>query len=446
MKTRLLLFLSFVFATLSVSARKAGFEMSFTSSVPADVSKVYVLPLNYDDAKTVPLRLTDGKYTAKVPASVSGFYEVIVVINNGQWMTTVYSPQSKKIKLDIEFDGVSLVENSSAENRALSALNSIVYANNRKLWQEQGMSDAALKNVFESFLSASDSIVSADCPMLGVARYMKAWAYANAKNFYVSIPRAQNRKLRDLSFTDADVLPEMTQVLDNKFAALIPAAMQLVYNDFTATRLELGEMLRLLYDKYNSTAVRMKVADLLANRYLMHHNYAGEFDGGLEYLKFVTEEFDLSDDYVDDYLRRKAIIVGADFPTDVVLVDVNGETVDFSNFKGKYVYVDLWASWCMPCCKEVPHLQALEKELAGGDVVFLSISTDTDVDAWKTKVQELGMHGYQLMDRDNKISEVLNVGGIPFFLVYDKEGKLHTYGAMRPSTGEPLKQFLKNLK
>ena len=56
------------------------------------------------------------------------------------------------------------------------------------------------------------------------------------------------------------------------------------------------------------------------------------------------------------------------------------------------------------------------------------------------------MHGNQLHDRDGKLSQILNVGGIPFFVVYDKEGKLHTYGALRPSMGEPLKTFLKELK
>ena len=55
------------------------------------------------------------------------------------------------------------------------------------------------------------------------------------------------------------------------------------------------------------------------------------------------------------------------------------------------------------------------------------------------------MHGNQLHDRDGKLSQILNVGGIPFFVVYDKEGKLHTYGALRPSSGFHLKQYLRDL-
>ena len=160
----------------------------------------------------------------------------------------------------------------------------------------------------------------------------------------------------------------------------------------------------------------------------------------------AVEVYGLPERYVEEYVKRKATIVGSPFPAGVVLEDIEGNVVDFSTFKGKYVYIDLWASWCGPCCKEVPHLQALEKELQNENVVFLSISTDTDKEAWKNKMDELGMHGNQLHDRDNTLCNALNVKGIPFFLIYDKEGKLHTYKAMRPSSGDALKAFLEALE
>ena len=57
----------------------------------------------------------------------------------------------------------------------------------------------------------------------------------------------------------------------------------------------------------------------------------------------------------------------------------------------------------------------------------------------------LDMHGNQWISTDNKIAEVLNVKGIPFFLIYDKEGKLYIYNAPRPSSGDTLKLLLENL-
>ena len=208
----------------------------------------------------------------------------------------------------------------------------------------------------------------------------------------------------------------------------------------------LDEMLKELYNTYKCKAVKEKVADLAVKRFLTRYKYASDFEGGLEYLKSVVEYFDLSSHYVKEYMKHKASLIGADFPENVVLVNADNEVVDFSTFKGKFVYIDLWTSWCVPCCKEIPHLQAIEKEFEDSDIVFVSISTDTDEDAWKERMEEYNMAGNQLLDSENNLTDVLNVSGIPFFVVYDKEGKLHTYDALRPSSGDKLKQFLLSLQ
>ena len=431
---------------MSASSQRVRFELSFSSTVPADLSKVYVQPLNVgEDTQALPLRLKGDVYTASIPASTSGFYELVLVINDGQWMSTIYMAAGRKAELVVEFDGSSIVERSTGDNCALSALNSIVSANNRKIWLVSGLPDDELKSLVTSCLTVSDSIIETAKPSAVVADYLRAWAYTAAQNLYTMIPRTQERKA---PFTKEEVLPTVDSGLfDNERAILVPSVRQLVFAEVAASAAKgLDGLLAVLYDRYKCEAVRVTVADMLMSRYLMQYDYAGAFDEGLEYLEGVVKDFDLSEHYIDDYLKHKAMLVGADFPEKVVLVDANGHKVDFSTFKGKYVYIDLWASWCAPCCKEVPYLQALEKEFEDGDVVFVSISTDSDTEAWKEKMTELGMHGNQLLDRDGELCNMLNVGGIPFFLIYDKEGKLHTYGAMRPSSGGLLKQFLIDLK
>lgn len=120
--------------------------------------------------------------------------------------------------------------------------------------------------------------------------------------------------------------------------------------------------------------------------------------------------------------------------------------MDFSSFKGSYVYVDLWASWCGPCIREIPYLKELEKGLGNKQVKFVSISLDTRQEAWKKKMKELDLHGYQLFDSGNGLSKALNISGIPRFLIYDKEGKLYMKDAPRPSKGLQLKELLEGLK
>ena len=90
--------------------------------------------------------------------------------------------------------------------------------------------------------------------------------------------------------------------------------------------------------------------------------------------------------------------------------------------------------------------QKLEKELKNKDVVFVSVSCDSDEQAWKKKMADMNMHGIQLLDKDNTLGDALNVKGIPFYLIYDKQGNLHTYNAKRPSTGEVIKDILEGLK
>lgn len=446
MKRKIFILLSLLLVTMSASSQRVRFNLTFRSTVPAELSKVYIQPLNAgDETNAQPLRLKDGVYTASIPASTSGFYELVLVINNGQWMSTVYMAAGRRAELVVEFDGSSIVECTTGDNRALSLLNSHVSASNRKMWLTPDLSDDELKSIVTECLTLSDSIIGTVKPSAAVADYLRAWAYTAAQDLYSMISRAQNRKA---PFAKEEVLPSVGKdMFDNERAILIPSVKQMIFAEVTTTGAgELDEMLSVLYDWYKCKVVRLTIADKLMSRFLVEYNYAQNFDAGLEYLRKVVKDFDLPKRYVDDYLKHKAMLIGADFPDNVVLVDSEGHKVNFSKFKGKYVYVDFWASWCAPCCREVPYLQALEKELEGSDVVCVSISADTDVEEWKAKMTELGMHGNQLFDRDGELCNMMNIGGIPFFVIYDKEGKLHTYGAMRPSTGAPLKQFLLDLK
>ena len=53
--------------------------------------------------------------------------------------------------------------------------------------------------------------------------------------------------------------------------------------------------------------------------------------------------------------------------------DMKGQSRSLEEFKGKYVFIDVWASWCYPCRKEFPHLQELEKKFEGQNIVFVGI-------------------------------------------------------------------------
>ena len=106
-------------------------------------------------------------------------------------------------------------------------------------------------------------------------------------------------------------------------------------------------------------------------------------------------------------------------------------------YRGKVVVVDVWATWCAPCKAEIPHLEELEKQMKGRDVVFISVSIDTDHAKWTQFVREKGLGGVQLFSNNKGvIVDDYQLDGVPRFMVFSKQGTTVSTNAPRPSTPE----------
>lgn len=118
-----------------------------------------------------------------------------------------------------------------------------------------------------------------------------------------------------------------------------------------------------------------------------------------------------------------------------------GSTTKLEDFKGKYVYIDVWATWCGPCRAEIPYLKTLEQEYHGKNVEFVSISIDQmkDHEKWKKFVTDKQLGGTQLFaDKDWSSQFVVDFGiqGIPRFILIDPAGNIVNADAPRPSSPE----------
>ena len=434
-----------LFIAISATAQKVRFDIRFVSE-DANVTKVLVHPLNInEETKTVVVREKGGHFTGTVQKSTIGFYNIVVVRNQAQLMIPVYAEGLKDVVLDIKIDGKDCVVENTVDNTVLTHLNAELNNHDRRLWLEPGMTGEQLKELILSYRESLDAFKNTEGLTPAVAEYIKVMAYVRAFNAYKSIPSAQEISMTSIPFSRNDVLPAPGKVLDNDYTSLFYAGLQIIKDELPSLP-SLLDRLANLYAAYGNNALRLSVATSIMKEYIFNYNYNVDFEGGLDIVKRATEKYGLDPVFADEFMKRKSTVPGSPFPAGVNLVDADGKAVDFGKFKGKYVYVDMWASWCGPCCKEVPHLKKLEQELNNKDVVFVSISSDKDEQAWHNKMAELKMHGNQLLDRDNTLGEALNVKGIPFFVIYDKEGNLHTYGALRPSTGVRLKSVLEGLK
>lgn len=127
--------------------------------------------------------------------------------------------------------------------------------------------------------------------------------------------------------------------------------------------------------------------------------------------------------------------------------DINGDTVTLASLKGKVVLVDVWATWCMPCRAEIPHLKKLEEELRDKSIAFVSLSVDVEKDEqkWKNFVKKEELGGLQLYAKGfSEFAQYYKINAIPRFLVFDKNGKIVTIDSPRPSQPE-LKELLLKL-
>ena len=123
--------------------------------------------------------------------------------------------------------------------------------------------------------------------------------------------------------------------------------------------------------------------------------------------------------------------------------DVSGKVFSLKDFKGKYVYIDVWATWCGPCCKEIPFLQQLEEKMQGQKIAFVSISWDRNRNDWEKALDEKKLGGVQLhFGGDETFFKEYGIEFIPRFILLDKKGKVVNAYMTRPSdlkTEETLK-------
>ena len=121
---------------------------------------------------------------------------------------------------------------------------------------------------------------------------------------------------------------------------------------------------------------------------------------------------------------------------DFTYESIDGEKISLSSFKGKWVYIDIWATWCNPCVGEIPKLKELEEKFHGKNIVFMSISVDRTQEPWKKMVAENEMKGVQLWaGQDPIIKDFYRVNGIPRFMIIDPKTNIYEVSADRPTMG-----------
>lgn len=148
-------------------------------------------------------------------------------------------------------------------------------------------------------------------------------------------------------------------------------------------------------------------------------------------------------------LKYQSVLPGTDLSR-YSFYSAQGDTVALGDFKGKYVFIDLWSTACNPCIGEIPYIREMEHRFAGEPIVWVSISMDLHENVWKEFLKKQNMHGvHLLLDKGYKhpFCQQIVLRGIPRFLLLDKQGCVVDYNTLRPSNpvlGACVELLLKN--
>lgn len=160
--------------------------------------------------------------------------------------------------------------------------------------------------------------------------------------------------------------------------------------------------------------------------------------------RFTTEV--KNQEYVNEIIKKidlaKKLGKGAPAPG-FSFEDIDGRKVTLEDLRGQYVYIDVWATTCGPCLKQMPFLKEIKKEFKGENISFICISVDKqkDKEKWKKMVAKKAVGGIQLLagDQGGQFKTDYLIKGIPHFILLDKDGKIIKNNCSRPSEPETRK-------
>lgn len=402
-------------------------------------------------------QVIDGKLAFAFHPDKEGYYAIAKHPRSSMYRYIFYLKPGDDLSFSIEGDDYTLTDldgiTNTPENRAIAAWQDLVHPLEAKSIYFMGKI-STFRDFFPLFEQMQPQIKAfpkADTPN---ARFnasfenYKRFNLAEIANMLLQTPRTEHPKAADfIAYYKQDYLPELTSttaildyprgldVIENCYINPLRADTSLSEKDFIQKRYQVREA-------------------LLTGNTIVNDTVRGEFMlAGTESIKTYPGIMQYKEKYgnllvTPDQQQRFREIVGnyddnsaGHEAIDFKFQDVNGKQVALSDFRGKVVYVDVWATWCGPCNAEIPHLIKLEEAYHNNpNIVFMSVSVDKqkDFEKWKKMLTDKGMGGVQLFsgDRSDEIMKPYKITGIPRFMLFDKDGRVVDADAPRPSSSE----------
>jgi thiol-disulfide isomerase/thioredoxin len=440
-----------------------------------------------ENTKIKNVIITNGDFKAKIAINEDGtFADTLRIPENGFYTMSVGNEYTN-IHLGIE-DNVNMTVNAnefdktikysgegSVENNYLAAKilnNSAATANTVEFYS---MDEDAFKTKLSEIKTANETLlnsstnadktfITAEKQNLLYDSYLMLHNYSQRHGYYTKkedfevsdsfIPT----ELKDMTFDDSKAYKSSSAYKDIAYDKALTGLFNYLGDDISSVS---PEDLKAVSD-IKIPALKNDVIDYLSSFLVSPSNENMESVYNF-FMKNSTND-DTKKKLTETFENNKSLVNGKPSPQFVNYENHKGGDLSLTDLKGKYVYVDVWATWCGPCIAEIPSLKEVEKQFHGQNVEFVSISADNGrgykgetleekallaKEGWSKMIAEKELGGIQLYADKAFNSSFLKdyqINSIPRFILIDPNGNIVNGDAPRPSDPKLVELLESELK
>lgn len=433
-------------------------SLALSTCTITEAAKLTFKVTNPNDKVKVVLTFSQSGEQKEVAIDAAGNGSIEVTAFTPQYVTMQYTRGRRTLYLDpnqnltLSFDSDNMWRNTTFEGEG-AAINT--YLGSKEL-KSLGMPDMKIQEA--TIIHRGDSLFTANCRVLEAAQlpadfttqekirlqYYTYYYFAHYAMYHPHYGKDENyipseayyNKLKEITSIDAKLLAL------KEYKSFLPSAIEAFSNKGKTVASSSTEQCV----KYIDAEIKdAKVAEFLIDEFVYNYvdnNGLDEADELITMFRKHVKNTKSIDKFNTLCSKWEKLRAGNPSAATFSYPDINGKTVSMADLKGKYIYIDVWATWCGPCRGELPSLKELEEKYAGKDIHFVSMSCDKNKKAWEDMVKKDDLKGIQLhMGTDKTFMDAYLINGIPRFILLDRDGKIISANMTRPSDPKTAEKF-----
>jgi thiol-disulfide isomerase/thioredoxin len=404
----------------------------------------------------------DGTFSDTLRISENGFYSLSI----GRESTSMFLKKGDHIDMTIDskafdesitYSGQGAPENNYLAkkyliNEAVTKNPEAFYAQDEAAYKESiGKLTSDNLKILDATENADELFVSTEKKNLTYDEYNMMDRYQNYHRYYAKNPEFEisesflPTELETMSFDD-----EMAYKMSDSYKSLamgkiIAPIYEAIGDDYLSTTTDHLKSIKDIKIQALKNDVISEISGFLVSPGNPQMESLYNF-----FISNSTRE-DTHKSLTETFEKNKGLMRGKPSPQFVNYENHKGGEMSLTDLQGKFVYVDVWATWCGPCIREIPSLKEVEKKFHNENIEFVSASIDQvkDHDKWVAMVKDKDLGGIQLMadnDWKSKFVQDYAIQGIPRFILIDPNGNIVSADAPRPSDPKLIKLLEEELK